>query len=150
MSKPPFSVSFSARWADVDANRHMRHSAYSDYAAHARVMFFQDIGFDLARFEAIGVGPILFREELVYRREISPGESAVVDVRIRALSQNVDRWSIQHAMLKAKDTLAATIIVEGAWMDIATRKLVAPPQDLAQALLDAARINDFSWIERPA
>lgn len=39
MSKE-FYKEFQVIWADMDPNRHMRHTAYNDYAAQLRVSFF--------------------------------------------------------------------------------------------------------------
>ena len=33
--KKLFTRSFEVRWADLDANRHLRHTAYLDYATRA-------------------------------------------------------------------------------------------------------------------
>lgn len=37
----PLTKEFEVKWADLDPNRHMRHSAYNDYAAHMRVKFLE-------------------------------------------------------------------------------------------------------------
>ena len=53
---------FDVRWADIDANSHMRHSAYYDYAAHLRVQLLKSIGMDIMTLSKLGIGPVLFRE----------------------------------------------------------------------------------------
>nr|WP_299046804.1 thioesterase family protein [uncultured Polaribacter sp.] len=37
-----FEVSFNTKWSDFDPNRHMRHTAYNDYAAEVRVRFLRN------------------------------------------------------------------------------------------------------------
>lgn len=39
-----YEKTIEVRWADCDANRHMRHSAYSDLCGHTRVGFMDSIG----------------------------------------------------------------------------------------------------------
>ena len=141
---------FSPRWADVDANRHMRHSAYADYGAHARVELFCALGFDMARFEALELGPVLLREELIYRREVAMGQEVLVRSAIAALSPQADRLHIAHTMRKvADDQVAAHIRAEIAWMDLRARRLISPPEALRAALHAAPRADDFQVLTRP-
>jgi acyl-CoA thioester hydrolase len=39
-----FSLPIQIRWADIDQNRHLRHSAYYDYGAMARMIFLSEHG----------------------------------------------------------------------------------------------------------
>ncbi|MEJ7660540.1 MAG: hypothetical protein WKG07_13460 [Hymenobacter sp.] len=39
-----------------------------------------------------------------------------------------------HTIYKADGRVAATVEVDGAWLDLDRRKLTAPPAELAQAL----------------
>ncbi len=142
-----FTRQLDVRWADVDANRHMRHSAYADFAAFARVGFFEDRGFDMPTFAKLDIGPILFREELKYRREILMFETITITCRLAALSPEADRWSIHHELLKSDGVIAATIDVDGAWIDLPTRKLCIPPVELVNAMLSLEKTPDFRSIE---
>ena len=47
-------------WSMVDANMHLRHSAYADFAAQARLEILTSTGFDADLMERLHVGPILF------------------------------------------------------------------------------------------
>jgi len=141
-----FEKSLDVRWADVDANRHMRHSAYADFAAFSRVGFFEARGFDMKRFAELDIGPILFREELVYRREILMFETITITCRLAGLSKDAERWSIYHELLKSDGQLAATIHVDGAWIDLPSRKLCAPPLELMNTMLSLEKTPDFAHI----
>ena len=44
------------------------------------------------------------------------------------------RWTIEHTIYKADGRLAATVTVDGAWLDLDRRKLTTPPAELAQAM----------------
>ena len=70
-----FQVSFATKWADFDPNRHMRHTAYNDYAAEVRVRYFAKNNFSIDEFTRHNLGPILFKEETSFRKEIHLGDS---------------------------------------------------------------------------
>jgi len=134
-----FQVTFKTKWADFDPNRHMRHTAYNDYAAEGRVCFFKEKGFDIDKMEASNIGPILFKEETSFYREISIGEDLVVEIFLRGTSANAERWKIMTHIYKQNGVLAAEVNVFGAWIDLTKRKLTVPP---------AMMINVFNQLEK--
>jgi acyl-CoA thioester hydrolase len=131
------------RWADLDANRHVRNTAFSEFATHARLQFLASRGFSPQRFTSIGLGPIFFREETVFRRELHLGDTVTIEVRSDGLAPDVSRWRVVHLILRAAGEEAAHVTVEGAWLDLAARRLTAPPDDLAAALRDLPRTAGF-------
>ncbi|MEJ7660541.1 MAG: acyl-CoA thioesterase [Hymenobacter sp.] len=58
----PYSQTYSVRWAELDPNGHMRHSAYADFAADLRVNWLASLGYNVPKFAELRLGPILFRE----------------------------------------------------------------------------------------
>jgi acyl-CoA thioester hydrolase len=77
-----FSKVIQIRWADIDANRHLRHSAYYDYGATMRMMYLAENGLSTEKLEELLIGPILFREEAIFRREIRLEDVITVDVAL--------------------------------------------------------------------
>ena len=136
----------SVRWSDVDANRHMRHSAYADFGAYARVALFDHHGFDMERMGELKLGPILFREELRYWREVKMFETVEIACRLLGLSPKAERWSIEHALHREDGELAATIVVDGAWLDLTTRKLCTPPEALMAVFTSLERAQRYADI----
>jgi acyl-CoA thioester hydrolase len=130
----PHSQTYTVRWAELDPNGHMRHSAYADFAADQRVHWLASLGFDVKKFAELRLGPILFREETKYLKEISGGEAIRVEGRVTAGAPDGSRWTIEHTIYKADGRLAATVTVDGAWLDLDRRKLTVPPAELAQAM----------------
>ena len=45
-----FQVTFATKWSDFDPNRHMRHTAYNEYAAEVRVRYFTAQKFSIEEF----------------------------------------------------------------------------------------------------
>ena len=127
------AITYRTRWADMDPNGHMRHSAYADYAADQRIILLAEWGYDTKEFARLRLGPILFREETVFRKEINIGEEIRVDSRLLRVNEDGTRWSILHTIFKADGRVAATVTVDGAWLDLDKRKLTTPPAELTEA-----------------
>ena len=141
-----FTVTFNTKWSDFDPNRHMRHTAYNDYAAEVRVRYFKEQNFSIEEFTKHNIGPILFTEETSFRKEIHLGENITVDIKLAGLSKNGERWKITHHIFNEAGKLAAIIKVYGAWIDLTKRKLTVPPKE-AQFLFDATiKTEDFEEI----
>ncbi|KAA9339931.1 thioesterase [Hymenobacter busanensis] len=144
----PYTKQYPIRWADLDPNGHMRHSAYYDYAAQHRLDYLHDHGFPLGKFAQLAIGPILFREEARFLKEISPNETISVAAELAGLSEDGSRWRIVHTLYKADGREAAVVTVDGAWLDLRLRKLATPPTELAEALSTLERHSTFAPIER--
>lgn len=131
-----FTVQFTTRWADFDANIHMRHTAYNDYAAETRLRLFNKYGITIHDFAKEKVGPILFEENTSFRKEIYLGEDISVNLKLIGLSKNGERWKLQHEVFNKEGKLSAVITVYGAWLDLTKRKLTVPPAKF-QHIFDA-------------
>lgn len=140
-----YSIPIQIRWADIDANRHMRHSIYYDYGAMARMMILSERGLTTAKLEELKIGPILFREEATFRREVLLEDSIRIDVQLTKATPDFSRWSLQHQIIKADGTVAAIIQVDGAWIDTAKRKLAVPDEFLRQIMESFPRPEDFQF-----
>ena len=127
------ATTYRTRWADMDPNGHMRHSAYADYAADQRLVLLAEWGYDIKEFARLRLGPILFREETVFLKEVHIGEEIRVDSRLLSVNDDGTRWSIRHTIRKPDGRVAATVTVDGAWLNLDQRKLTTPPAELAEA-----------------
>lgn len=134
------------RWADIDANRHLRHSAYYDYGATLRMMILSENGLTTEKLEQLQIGPVLFREEAVFRREIRLEDVITVDVELLKATPDYGRWSIRHNFLKADGSLAAVINIDAAWIDLVKRKLTVPDESIQKILANFPKPDDFEFI----
>lgn len=141
-----FSVPFKTRWSDFDANIHMRHTAYNDYAAELRLRFFKEHNVTIEDFTKEKVGPILFEENTKFLREIHMGEDISVNLKVTGLSSNGERWKIQHEVFNEHGKLSAIITVYGAWLDLVKRKLTVPPVKFQQIFNEAEKTEDYQEI----
>jgi acyl-CoA thioester hydrolase len=121
-----FKQSIQIRWADIDPNRHLRHSVYYDYGASMRIIALSSQGLTMKKLEELMIGPILFREEAIFKREIVFGDEITVDVELLKAREDFARWSIRHHFYKGDGSIAAIINIDGAWIDLVRRKLAIP------------------------
>ena len=92
------------RWSDADANGHLRNTAYPEFANDTRVALLASFGYPWTRFQSLHLGPVLFREEIEYRREAAIGEEVLVDALCAGIAPDASRWSIRHRLWKADGT----------------------------------------------
>ena len=144
MSEPPaFEESFAVRWADLDANRHVRNTIFSEFATHTRFRLLEAHGFPQAHFESLRYGPVMFREEIRYRRELIFGDDVRVNVLFAGLSEDGSQWRARQEVFRADGKQAAVLTIDGAWIHLETRKLVAPAPELLDLLRRLPRTDDF-------
>ncbi len=133
-------------WAQLDPNRHLRHSAYADFCAQARSNMLQKMGLSLATFAKHTIGPILFREELIYHREIGLDEFIYVKVEMTKFNTSNSRFSFRHEIYKANGIKAATVHVDGAWLDLEKRKLTSIPEEWNPIIQSIPKAEDYQEV----
>ena len=142
-----FSRELPLRWSDADANGHVRHTIYSELAVETRMAFLREAGFGWDQLEAAGIGPVLLREELQYKRELRIDEVVRVDLRVAGASPDGGRWRFRHEISKPDGDVAAIVTVLGGWIDLRTRRLTHPPQALVDLFTTAPRTEDFEELK---
>jgi acyl-CoA thioester hydrolase len=78
-----------------------------------------------------GFGPILFREECIFRREIRLSDTITITCSMSKMRADASRWSIRHEFHNQKDELCAILTLDGAWMDTNLRKIADPTPAIA-------------------
>lgn len=141
-----FQITFKTRWSDFDANRHLRHSAYNDYAAEVRVRFFKELGYSISDFANDNLGPILFKEETSFYKEVHMGTDITVNLKLKAVSSKTERWKLEHQFFNEKGELSAEIMVFGAWLDLTKRKLATPTNKFQSLFSLLEKTDDYEDI----
>ena len=142
-----FIQSVNIRWADIDANFHLRHSVYYDWAATTRLDFLGQYGLTTDKLQSLHFGPILFREEAIFRKEIKLGDQVTINLLLVKAKKDFSRWSISHTIFKNGDTVSAYVNVDGAWIDTVKRKLASPPQPAIDVFSAMPRGESFEWMD---
>lgn len=142
-----FIIPIQIRWSDIDQNRHLRHSAYYDYGALTRIECFTQYGLTTARLEELHIGPILFREEAIFRREIIFEDKITIDMQVLKSTRDFSRWSIRHTIFKEDKSVAAILNLDGAWIDMTKRKLAIPDTTIQKIFDGFPKADAFEWTE---
>jgi len=135
------------RWSDLDPNFHLRHSVYYDWAAMCRIDYLKEKGLTPAIMQRMNFGPIIFREEAVFRKEIKYGDVLTINLKLIKGRKDYSRWTIAHEIKKSGDTLCAVITIDGAWLDVIERKLFIPPQKVVQVFRQMPVDESFQWVD---
>jgi len=138
-----FTRPFVIRWADCDANGHLRNTCYSEYAIEVRMAYLASHGFGLKDFREHGVGPVLIREEIDYLRECHMGEELTVGFTSLGLSPLGTRFKVGHEITRPDGKVAARLVIHGGWMDMKVRRLAPPPEVLRTIMEGVAKAEGF-------
>ena len=130
-------------WSQVDANQHMRHSAYADFAAQARIELLDKLGLDLTLLNKSNLGPILLREEIIYLREVNLNDTLRVSCEFLHGKKDGSRWTIQHEIFRSDGVKAAIITVDGAWIDKIKRKMTSLDGELLKLFFKMPKSGHF-------
>src|SRR5580765_9053612 len=118
-----YSKNVEIRWSDLDPNFHLRHSVYYDWGAFSRISFFTEHNLPAAVLQQHNFGPIIFREECVFKREIVFADQVNITLQLQKSRRDFSRWTMIHEIWKNKEILSAIITADGAWIDTKLRKL---------------------------
>ena len=142
-----FTKQLSLRWSDLDPNFHVRHSAYYDFGAQHRIEILESLGLTMKVLQQQHFGPILFREECVFRKEIKLADKITMQTKVSQMRPDASRWSIVHEFMNEENKLCAVITVDGAWMDTKLRKIADPTPEIAiQAISRFPKSESFATI----
>jgi acyl-CoA thioester hydrolase len=144
----PFSVVLDVRWSDLDANGHVANSRYLDFATQVRFEFFSQRDLGPQRMRALGVGPVVLSDTIRYRREVTMGEPVTVDLALTGLRRDCGRWQFVQSIWLSDGKLAAVASADGGWLSLEARRLIKPPQVIAEVMLEMPRAKDFQWMEQ--
>ena len=140
-----FEMPVEIRWADLDPNFHLRHTVYYDWAAMCRLRFLDQNGLTPAFMRQWSFGPILFREEAVFRKEIKFGDHITINLELVKARKDYSRWTITHKITRDDGTLCALVTVDGAWLNTKERKLFIPPPEVHRVFELMKPDEDFEW-----
>jgi acyl-CoA thioester hydrolase len=142
-----FIKSIQVRWSDLDPNFHLRHSVFYDWGALCRIEFLQERGLTTGIMGKLNFGPILFREECIFKKEIRLDDKVTIDLQLLKSRRDYSRWTFQHTIRKNEDIISAILTCDGAWLDTIQRKLATPPAQVAHVFEQMPMHPDFQWTD---
>ena len=138
-----YSRTHQIRWSDLDANGHVNYSAYINAAGDLRYGFFSEHGFPPEKFQELGIGPIYTAIHARFFREVRMGETLTITYAMSGLSPQGGRWKVHHEILNSNGKKAVSLDLEGAILDLASRKPALPTAELLQTFNLIPRAKDF-------
>jgi len=145
-----YSRTYETRWSDLDANGHVNYSAYIDAAGDLRYRFFWEHDFPPEKFQALGIGPVYTAIHAQFLREVRLGEAVTITFALSGLSRQGSRWKVHHDILKSNGKKAVGLEIEGAILNLTTRKPAFPTPELMQTFSLIPYAEDFEVLsERP-
>jgi len=142
-----FTIPVEVRWADLDPNFHLRHSVYYDYGAYCRIRFLASYHITAQFMQEQHFGPIIFREECIFKKEIQLSDTVTIDVKLLKAKKDASRWTMQHQIFKNNEIVAAVLTLDGAWMDLQKRKLAVPPPEVQSVFELGPKADGFEWLK---
>ena len=144
MAEYPFPLQI--RWSDLDPNFHLRHSVYYDWGAYCRMRYLDEHGLTGDEMQRLEIGPIIFREECVFRKEIKFGDVVTIDLLITSARKDFSRWSLRHRIIKNENVLAASLTLDMAWLNLSERKLAVPGEEIYTKIDGIPKDAEFKWL----
>ncbi len=135
-----------ADWGDMDYNGHMANRAFLDKSSDVRMMFFSENGLSGRNMAKMRIGPVIKIDELEYFREIGLMEEIRCTLFLLGASQDGSRFKICNEFKKMDGSLAARVTSVGGWLDLNSRKLIAPPDVVLKMINNMYKIEDFKQL----
>jgi len=138
-----YSRTYEIRWSDIDANGHVNYAAYIDAAGDLRYRFFTEHNFPPEKFQGLGIGPIYTAIHAQFFREVRMGETVNITYAMSGVSPRGGRWKVHHDIFKANGKKAVGIDLEGAILNLSTRKPAVPTPELLETFNLIPRTTAF-------
>jgi len=138
-----YEKTFHVGWANVDFNGHLGNTSFMDLAVDVRMFYFSENGFPIHEFQRQRFGPVILKDEIEYFREFHLLDPIRITFLGAGMSDDVSRFKIRNEFYRPDGKLAARLETTGGWLDLDKRKLIVPPESLANAMRNLARTEDF-------
>ena len=139
---------FEIRWSDIDANRHLANSAYTNFMSHTRMAFLIENGFTMKEMAKFNVGPVVFYEHMYYFKEVFMGQPLSVSLEVSGLSDDGMFFMFEHNFYNHKGENLAHCEMMGGWMNLSTRKLTTLKDELLERAKGFPKADNFKVLTK--
>jgi acyl-CoA thioester hydrolase len=87
LGRYPVSLSIPVAWGEMDAFQHVNNVTYARWLESGRIAYFERIGL-LERMRTEGVGPILARLGIEYRRPVTFPDTVRVETTVKRIGNS--------------------------------------------------------------
>ncbi|MDW5289103.1 acyl-CoA thioesterase [Formosa sp. PL04] len=143
-----YTKQFEIRWSDIDANRHLANSAYTNFMSHTRMAFLLENGFSAKDMAQYNIGPVVFYEHMYYFKEAFLGQPITVGLEVSGISEDGKFFKFEHNFYNQKGENIAHCEMLGGWINLKERKLTALPGELMKMAEVFPKTKDFKWLTK--
>lgn len=136
------------RWSDIDANRHVANTAYGKMMIDMRMDFLTGIGWGHQRMRDENIGPVILSESFYYIKEIMPDEHVIVDLELLGFADQYKFTQFSHSIYNHEGELSVYCPLIFGWIDTIKRKLIEPPIELKNFIIDMPKNEKFAEIPK--
>lgn len=136
-----------AGWAHMDANGHMRNTAFIDLAVDTRLLYLASAGFDATDMVRHAIGPVVRRDDIEYYKEVRLLDRLCITFTVGGLSDDGSRFIMVNDVYRADGRLMARLRTHGGWLDLNARALTAPPPVLLAAMRALDRTESYETLD---
>lgn len=140
----PFEHHTDVGWFDLDANRHMKNTAYMEKSVDCRLRYFNSIGVSPDIFAKWKVAFVVVNDQVTYSRELFLGDRMRVQMLCGGVNAKGTRFLVVNRILTPDGEKVYEIRSMVVWLNTETRKTTAPPPELAELIQSMARTEDFA------
>ena len=126
---------FEVRWNDLDANKHLANSSYTQYCAQTRMAFMEKNKMGLKELNRWGVGPVILHERYSFFKEIYMNQKVIVSLEVDGFAEDGSIYQFVHKFYLEDGMHCATSEAFGVWIDMMLRKSTTPPDDVLEVLI---------------
>lgn len=87
LGRYPVAITIPVAWGEMDAFQHVNNVTYARWLESGRIAYFERLGL-LARMRAEGIGPILARLSIEYRRPVTFPDTVRVETTVKRLGNS--------------------------------------------------------------
>ncbi|MEZ4796841.1 MAG: acyl-CoA thioesterase [Flavobacteriaceae bacterium] len=143
-----FFKEFDIRWNDIDANKHLGNSTYVEFMSHTRMAFLTSYGLSLDVINDLGLGPIVFYEQVYYFKEIGLDDNIRVSLEVIGHSKDGRFVKIEHNFYNDEGKNLAYAEMLFSWMNLDTRKLGKVSEFLLNKIESFPRAKSFKYLTK--
>ncbi|WP_435136230.1 acyl-CoA thioesterase [Formosa sp. A9] len=143
-----YTKQFEIRWSDIDANRHLANSAYTNFMSHTRMAFLMEQGFSANELAKFNIGPVVFYEHMYYFKEAFLGQPITVGLEVSGYSEDGKFFKFEHQFYNDKGDNIAHCEMLGGWIDLKQRKLIGLPEKLLALLEVFPKSENFKILTK--
>ena len=142
-----FKKQFEIRWSDVDANKHLANSAYTNYMSQMRILAFNQAGLTMDVMTHLNLAPVVFYEHTYYFKEVREN-NVIVSFELSGLSNDGMFFSFYHHFYDSNGRNLAFSEMLGAWISYDKRQLMSLPDNYTSSINDLPKSADFKVLTK--